>query len=540
MERHHAISLAMQLPHDPNAAMIAMSILLRRKGRITDMLGNEARALREHVSANNRAALDALFAASRGLARNKLSSLMQQAPDAATTSAMSSLGNQRDQLARQIMGVGDDHDALLDALNARAEHVSVADVARAIPANAALVELTMYVSVDYWNGRVDGLHYAAFVLGHDLSVAFVDLGDRSELDALASRLRDALMRPDIDPRPLARSLDDRVMRPIRALLGRRHHVILAADGALSLVPFAALVDEQNRYLVENWSFTSLTTGRELARLAASRPIEGTGALVVADPDFGAPGAVGATNSQRGGSFNALKHATFPALAGTEEEGRAVAELLGASLMTRGAATRDSIAGVHGPRVLHIATHGFFLDKPDTSLPATRGLVIEDEAQPDSAPPKTAVADALFRSGLVFAGANHHRANADGIMTAGEALWLDLQGTELVVLSACETGLGDVSGGQGVRGLQQAFSLAGARALVMSLWKVDDAATRDLMIAFYGELARGQGRTEALRTAQLGVLASATHQHPYYWAAFMHYGDASPLPRGLVSTRVHGP
>jgi MYXO-CTERM domain-containing protein len=101
---------------------------------------------------------------------------------------------------------------------------------------------------------------------------------------------------------------------------------------------------------------------------------------------------------------------------------------------------------------------------------------------------------------------------------------------LVVLSACETGVGDVQNGEGVYGLHRAFALAGAESLVMSLWKVDDDATRDLMTGYYADLARGEGRAEGLRKRQLEMLGSGSgaRAHPYYWASFVQYGDGAPL------------
>ncbi|HEY0134081.1 MAG TPA: CHAT domain-containing protein, partial [Nannocystis sp.] len=135
---------------------------------------------------------------------------------------------------------------------------------------------------------------------------------------------------------------------------------------------------------------------------------------------------------------------------------------------------------------------------------------------------------LLRSGLALAGANERVGRDDGILTALEVASMDLRGTELVVLSACETGVGEVDAGEGVYGLRRALTIAGARAQVMSLWKVDDAATRDLMIAYYKSLAEGTGRGEALRAAQRVVLADAKRRHPYYWAAFIPSGAWSPM------------
>jgi CHAT domain-containing protein len=138
---------------------------------------------------------------------------------------------------------------------------------------------------------------------------------------------------------------------------------------------------------------------------------------------------------------------------------------------------------------------------------------------------------LLRSGLALAGANARRSETDddGILTAFEAAHLDLRGTELVVLSACETGIGEVQNGEGVYGLRRALVLAGTQTQVTSLWKVADDATKDLMVEYYWGLLRGEGRSGALREVQKAMIASRDRWHPYYWAAFVPISDWAPLP-----------
>ena len=417
------------------------------------------------------------------------------------------------------------------ASSGAAEPISVERVAAALPAGAALVDIAEYVPANLEAKAPVGPRFAAFVLSPAGEVGYADLGDAVSLDALVKRVRASFADPAAESRSAARELDERVMRPVRALLGSARRVFIAPDGSLSLVPLAALVDEKGDYLVKNWSFSYLTSGRDLLHVAAPGDRPRSPAVVLADPDFGpvesatAPGPTDSTlPSAR------LRSVTFDALGGTKAEGRVVADLLGVRPLIGPAATHDAITAVHGPSVLHVATHGFFLDNDALAQAQTRGLKLEGPAERHA---RATPVDGLDRSGLIFAGANRHRSDDDGILTASEASWLDLWGTELVVLSACDTGVGDVSAGDGVRGLQRAMLLSGARSLVMSLWKVDDDATRDLMAGFYARLSRGEGRSDALRDTQLELLAEPGRAHPFYWASFVHSGDARPLTTAVT-------
>jgi CHAT domain-containing protein len=172
-------------------------------------------------------------------------------------------------------------------------------------------------------------------------------------------------------------------------------------------------------------------------------------------------------------------------------------------------------------VLHLATHGFFL--AGARAPAAPGRLLE---LPASGAPAD-VEDPLLRSGLAFAGANLHQ-GGDAILTSLEAAGLDLWGTKLVVLSACDTGVGEVRNGEGVFGLRRALVLAGSETQVMSLWPVSDRGTRDLMIGYYRRLAAGEGRSAALRDVRLAMLKDPRRRHPYYWASFIVSGEWATL------------
>lgn len=218
------------------------------------------------------------------------------------------------------------------------------------------------------------------------------------------------------------------------------------------------------------------------------------------------------------------------LPGTQREVNGIDEMLQQSgwdtyKFTENVALEENIKQVKNPDLLHIATHGYFMSD----------LSVESHEKFYGIHLKSMAANPLLRSGLLLAGAEQTmRASEayedivlgkeaeDGILTAYEALNLDLRETELVVLSACETGLGDVRNGEGVYGLQRAFLVAGAKSVLMSLWKVNDQATTKLIETFYRNWLSGQDKFEALRQAQMTV--KNEYKAPYYWGAFVLMGD----------------
>jgi CHAT domain-containing protein len=182
------------------------------------------------------------------------------------------------------------------------------------------------------------------------------------------------------------------------------------------------------------------------------------------------------------------------------------------------ATETSVKALKGPSLVHIATHGYFL--ADADLKGNDALGVNAD---------NAKNNPLLRSGLILSGVQSStdksnsdlQSNDNGVLTAYEAMNLSLEGTDLIILSACETGLGDVRAGEGVYGLQRAFLVAGASTLIMSLWKVDDAATQVLMTNFYTNLAKGGSKAKAFKQAQLQLMTK--YKDPYYWGAFMMMG-----------------
>jgi CHAT domain-containing protein len=342
-----------------------------------------------------------------------------------------------------------------------------------------------------------------------------------DVDRLLTPLREALRDPaNLEIKARARALEARIFQPLRRSLSGATRLLISPDGALNLVPFEALVDEHGQYLIQRYATTYLTSGRDLLRLQTPREVR-SGPVIVADPLFGEPAgpsrreSLALPDAERSVMVGAeLSGLYFAPLAGSAVEARALKALFPEStLLTGKRATKKSLAQLNGPSILHIASHGFFLS---------------DEAGGLAEP--TMLENPLLRSGLALAGANLPGARGDGILTALEAADLDLWGTNLVTLSACDTGVGEIRNGEGVYGLRRAFMLAGAETLVMSLWPVDDGVARDTMVGYYARLRSGIGRGDALRQAKLAIAKRPGMRHPYYWAGFIQSGDWTRLRR----------
>ena len=475
-----AISLHLNdLPAGDEAAHLALTTILQRKGRILDLLTNLANP-RAQLSNDSEAV--PLF--------NDLS---------ATNTQLTTL---KAPLSRRSAEFSD--------LTASP---TVEAIEATLPRGTALIEFIRYqpfTPAASASERFGTTRYAVYILAADGTIQGMDLGPADAVDAAVQTFATILASPDTplgQVKAEAQALDGLVMAPVRAALGDTKTVFLSPDGALSLIPFEALVDESNQYLVETYQFRYLTSGRDLMRIADTAASDNP-AVLMGNPTYGRAGALAAQTNTNDNPLHAIdfENRIFPALPGTQAEVDLIAPLLPSSLVyTQTNATEAVIKQQSEPSILHIATHGFFEPTDDASNP-------------------------LLQSGLILAGAADGQSgpNQDGILTALEVTGLDLQGTQLVVLSACQTGLGEISTGEGLYGLRRALVLAGSQSQVISLWKVSDEATQELMVAYYERLGSGTPRDAALRETQRAFLQDPEYAHPYYWAAFIGSGDWRPL------------
>ncbi|MDC0710003.1 tetratricopeptide repeat protein [Stigmatella sp. ncwal1] len=540
-EEQRLYALLRAHPQDTRVQRLALSAALLLKGRSVSETANISRTIYRSLGPEDRAAFEQL----RGL-RTQLASLAFANPGALPSKAyqqrLQSLTEEGDLLEADLAK----RSAPLRTLASLPPPGEIVDrVASSLPKDAALVEFIAYtdsspVATPGIPPAKRGSHvrYLALVLFPDASFRAVDLGPASPIDQAASRLRDALAEREASFPSTAQELYRRAFLPLLPLLGSTRRLFLSPDGQLGLVPFSALHDGQG-FLLDSFDFIYLTSGRELLpRALDSTPASSV--FVLADPDFtasvspsalpSAPLAPPSNSLERFFSLPrpGLTRSDWVPLPGTRREAQSIQRLLPqAQLFLGPEASKEKLLNLPTPGILHLATHGFFLGSAPSS-PDSRGTVFVDSLGGAPSPQQ----EPLLNSGLVLAGAHAPTPDfpssplEDTLVTALELAGLNLWGTQLVVLSACDTGRGEVHVGQGVYGLRRALVAAGAETLLVSLWKVNDNSTHLLMDLYYRNLLEGQGRASALRKAMLAV--RETHPHPHAWAPFIALGSDAPL------------
>jgi len=435
--------------------------------------------------------------------------------------------------------------------------VGLDEVRGTLPKGAVLVSVVRYDRTQFTTAGPATLpritpSYLAFVIRADsTAVDAVPLGAAATLEPIVSAWREeargrslAAGTPDQAERAYLTAgtrLRRRLWDPIAARIAGASLVFVVPDGAVNLVSLSALPTTGGRYLIDDGPrIHYLSTERDL--VGADSPSAGHGLLAVGGPAFDEriqPATMAAVRRSASGC-ETLAAVRFEPLPGSKDEVLDLGKLWppGAAendraLVLSGASATESAVkrAAAGRRVVHLATHGFFLRSRCEDGPAhTRAVGALASLSSGTA---ASADNPLLLSGLAFAGANRRsdaRPNEDdGILTAEEVAGLNLQGTEWAVLSACDTGIGEIKAGEGVFGLRRAFQIAGARTIIMSLWSVEDRSTRLWMRALYeARFQQHLSTADATRAASLRVLQSRRAQgqstHPFYWAAFVAAGD----------------
>jgi len=453
---------------------------------------------------------------------------------------------------------------------ARLRRVDRCAIATALPKDSALVEFVYHQLQSVGSTRVPLAAYSAFVLpdGEQDNVQLFPIGMADNLEhavalfraaitqdqAELSRFGDKAVTPESSHKieqdigcELRKALIDRI-RP--ALGSSRQQLFLSPDGVLNQLPFGILpLDTPNNHgpwLVNEFRLHYLSSGRDImASSSQVRPPYGP-PIVVANPDFNLrelANAITVNGIETPASIPKVEpmselnseppkdllatHFHFNRLADTASEGLWVAKRLGVEPWLGDKAIEAMLKECKSPRILHLATHGFFFPYQKLARVAKSPADVTD-ANALELPMDPEFGNPLLQCGLALAGANSWLAGeslppsaGDGILTAEDVCMMDLLGTELVVLSACETGLGKYRAGEGVYGLRRAFELAGARSMVMSLWRVPGEPTEFLMKEMYRQLSMGMPCSEALREAQR--IQRQRFPETFFWGAFVCFG-----------------
>ena len=391
-------------------------------------------------------------------------------------------------------------------------------VAEVIPERSVLLEFKKfypYFGFDTVKAGKKEERYLCLILNSNGVVEVVDLGVAKNIDLKIQEALSATEEGLSNAQDLWIEIGDLIIKPLNENIKNTKTLFISPDSELNRIPFAAIGSHKNRDLLgEIFDIRILTTGRELINIAnESKEIENN-SLIVANPSFN----LIKNNNEKNLEKNIiepkqkrsidLKKIKWESLPGSELEGKAIKKLIGGKLLTQDKASALNIQNEQSPKVLHIASHSYFLpNRNDTENP-------------------------LLKSGIVLAGANEPDSNPfdDGYLTSLEVAKLNLRNTELVVISGCESIQGDYMTGEGVYGLKRAITVAGGRSSLLSLWKVSDLATSLFMESFYQKLIKGESRSDALASTQEEFRnhENISYRHPFVWAAFQLSGDWRPI------------
>lgn len=373
---------------------------------------------------------------------------------------------------------------------------AIADLQKELKPQEAIVEIIQVN--EFKNGFTGNQKYFAFVVNAG-GLQFVELGEGATIEKAVKDFRDKTIHTK--PENEAYAL---LWKPLEQALSQSKRLFISADGAYHKVSLAALKNAQGVYLADKFDFTLIGNSKDIADIHLSEKTnrKPATAQLFGNPLYGKKGLV-------------------QQLDGTEIEVQNINKLLkslkvNTSATFGAAATELAVKALQSPSILHIATHGYFLSDV-SKREGNKVLGVDIKAANDNP---------LLRSGLLLANCeNVYDENyspvfnaENGVLTAYEAMNLSLENTDLVVLSACETGLGSIKQGEGVYGLQRAFLIAGAKSIIMSLWSVSDDATMELMSLFYSNYAKTGDKNAAFNLAVKQL--KTKYKQPFYWSAFV--------------------
>ena len=494
------------------ALRTALESVVQLKNRVASVEANEVRSIREHSDKLGLANLHQL-----AIVRAQEASLMLRPPDRILTKTQ----------AAKLEELQSRDDELERAVTARAmrdrgliPRVSVDAIRERMQAKDVLLEFVRY-DHDDGDQKTRTLAYGAFLLFPSGQVHFIDLGFFGRLENDLIELLPNLESPS-SPGVLSqlKTLEQKWFAQIRQLVPNGSHLIVAPDGYLIALPFAALLEPSGTYWGERYTISYVTSGLDLLGDFPTAPL--TADVIIGDPDFGPvepngvsiPSPIGAPDHPFGLQYRSRE--------GFRLEIEALRRQLPGAVVLKGSdATESAFKQLQSPRILHIASHGFFIPS-NTEVDAYQSPLPTydvDEGQRETSEEKEFSA---VRSGIALSGFNRRKSGSeDGVLTALEISEVNLLDTQLVVIAACDSARGEFTV-YGSYGLSRALLTAGVRSWLSTLWKVDDAATTYFVERFYEALSHGSSKAEALRLAQHDL--RTRWGHPYYWAPFVLFGE----------------
>ena len=415
--------------------------------------------------------------------------------------------------------------------------IRLEDIRLRLQPEELLIEFVAYAERD---SRAPNQRYGAFLLGHSGELGWADLGPAAPIDqavqdligaandwsvSLAGKEKRGVESAEETARDALRILSEK-LSPVTVGLAQRKDVQrlrVAFDGMLNLIPFGALSDGHGHFLIEDFAISYVSAGRDLAGPALPAYPEGSpisSMIIAVSPGAGAKRPVPGRPAA-----NTFRADRLERLEGAALEARDVQRRMPkAQLLGEGEATEQRIKQLHRPALLHIVGHGIVRGNEDCQAnPASPGCHL---AGIDPAARVMSLSAIVLEEAYGRGGGSPQ----DGLLTALELQTLDLQGTEMLVLSQCRMADGVPSSGEGVYGMRRAAAIAGVKTFVAPLWKIADATERALMDRFYKELSAGNGRAEALRQAQLQLLRNSRTASFLQWAPVILSGDPAPLPK----------
>lgn len=517
------------LPTDSDAISFGMDLILQRKGLVADIITSQNKLYKPNSDALSEGLLQELTDLKRELSQLQLQGF--------ETLSVSEYKNSFDKYNKSIKELEEtvSQNITSDLYNIIFKNDIRELVSSKLEANDVLIEFMKFKRFKFIaNKYADDEYFALLQFSNDPdNIRCISLGSADTIDTLIKDvLANILSNCELDKsvsndlmKPL-KSLSSILLQPILRNIDSCDRLYLVPDGELFRLPFEALLTDDGKFAIEKYQIVYLNSGRDLVSKHGGRDESNfTESAIIANPDFNL--GEKPTNKKNKKEFTRLGLKLAKDLPWTQDEADNLSKILKVKPITQQDASKKRILELTSPKYLHFATHGIFMPK-ETGLENLGTLLLGSENL--SYHQLSTIQNPMLRSGLVLAGFNAWLSfkevpeeMGNGFLTAMDIAQMDLTGTRLVVLSACESGLGDIDNGEGVFGLRRAFKIAGARRLVMSLWEVEDKETQQLMTDFYSCLHEDNITFyEAFRKTQLKFIHE-TSRNPYFWAAFIFLG-----------------